>query len=216
MRLVRFAGAAALLLVCSGVAGAAPIQKGASILAIQLNEGVADLYFGTGAGYITAFSHSEIGVQAQYWHLMTDDLALALTGGIGWFSEKDEPGSSSPAGSTDFKYTQSSWQVRAGVDHVAHITDKFHLFVGPGIQFWSGKAKTEGGAGPVPAGKVESKNVNRIGIEGRIGVHMKMSDNFGGFLQIGHYIAHAGVEDGGKATWWPSGHDGAGGIAFNF
>lgn len=202
---------AAVLMACTAAAvHAAPIQKGSSIFTIQVNEGVADLYSPTGDGYVTAYSHSEVGLQAQYFHFFRDDYAFNVTAGFGWFSEKDEPGPAALPGSPDLKYTQSSWKVRVGGDRVAHLTDRIHLFAGPGFEYWSGKAKFEPGA-------FETKNVGRFALSGRMGVHLKMGDSVGIFGQLGHYIGYASVKDGGaKATWWPSGHDGAGGIAFNF
>ncbi len=202
----------------AATAGAAPIQKGAKIFAIQLNEGTASLYSVSGQDitgattYITGNMGTEIGVQAQYWQLLSDEYAFNVSGGIGFFKEKDEPGSAAPPGSPDVKYSQSSFKVRVGGDRVAHLTDRFHLFVGPGIEFWSGKSKFE-----VGSSSTESENTTRIAISGRIGAHLKWTDSIGMFAQLGHFIGYASAkENGAKATWWASGHDGAGGIAFNF
>lgn len=36
--------------------------------------------------------------------------------------------------------------------------------------------------------------------------------------QLGHYIGYASSaeDEGAKATWWPSGHDGAAGLTIRF
>src|SRR5262245_13290868 len=100
---VRYGGL--LLLFVAGAACAAPIQKGASILAIQVTEGTAD-FIGplSGGGYVTAYDHSELGVQAQYMRFIHDDCAFNLSGGVGFFKETDEPGSTATVGAQDIKY----------------------------------------------------------------------------------------------------------------
>ncbi len=198
-------------------ASAAPIHKGSSILAIQVYEGDADFVNPEAfdPGYISAYGHSEIGVQVQYWRLLTNAYGLNFTGGIGFFNETNEPGGNAAPTAGDSKYSQSSWQFRVGGDRVVHINDRFHLFVGPGIQVWSGRAKFEDET--PPAAEIESENVTRVAISGRIAAHVKMGDSFGLMGQWGHYVGRASAEDAGaKANWWPSGHQGAGGIAFNF
>lgn len=208
-----------LLLLIAAAANAAPIQKGTSILAIQITEGTADLISPGSLGYVSAYDHSELGVQVQYWRLVHDDCAFNLSGGIGFFKETDEPGSTASPGGEDFKYTQSSWQVRVGMDRVAHLSDRIHLFAGPGLQVWSGKAKFSGG--PFPAGpEVETGKTLRFAAQGRIGLHVKMGESAGVFAQLGHYFGYATAKDetdeDAKAKWWPSGHDGAAGLAFTF
>jgi len=214
MRLVRFAGAAALLLTLAGTAAAAPIEKGSNILAIQLNEGRVDLAEPTAPGvgtYLTSFTAAppEVGVQVQFWHFLKEDYAFNVGGGVGFFSEKDE--SNSPL-DPDVKYTQSSWQIRVGGDRVAHITPRFHIFAGPGIQFWSGKWKIESGGS-----SFEAEPTKRLAFDGRVAVLLKCGESIGIFGQLGHYIGYAWSADGDSKThWWASGHNGAGGLAFNF
>jgi len=218
MNAVKLALVCVLVVVATGVASAAGFEKGSSLFAVQLSEGVADLVDPAGAGtYITAYDHSELGVQAQYWYFLKDEYALNLSGGIGWFSEINQPGDDAAPGATDFKYSQTSWQVRVGGDRVAKINDRFHVFAGPGIQLWSGKAKFDGGSNPDYTPALETKNIMRWALEGRIGVHIAWSERVGLFGQLGHYIGYASVTDkGSKATWWPSGHDGAIGFALAF
>jgi hypothetical protein len=195
-------------------AQALTLAKGSQFITVQLTEGTADLVNPEAftPGYITAYSHSEMGVQAQYVKLMSDDFAFNLSGGIGFFSETDKPGTNALPGSTDQKYTQSSWQGRIGVDRVGHIGERLHVFVGPGLQVWSGKAKFETGST-----SIESESTTRIGFHGRIGFHVAFNPAMGIFGQVGHYFAYAHAKDAGaEATWWPSAHDGAAGLAFTF
>jgi hypothetical protein len=210
---LKLAFLVASLVALTGAASAAGFEKGSSLFALQLTEGVADLATAD-AGYVSAYDHSEVGAQAQYWYFFQEDYALTLSGGIGFFSEAGQPGDDAPAGAPEGKYTQSSWQARLGGDRVAKINDRFHLFVGPGIQVWSGKGKFENIGGSY---SYESPNTMRIALEGRIGVHMAWSDRVGGFCQLGHYLGWASAEENGaKATWWPSGLDGAFGLAVRF
>lgn len=204
-----------LLVTWACVSVASPIERGTTILAFQLTAGVADFVTPEGgSGYIAAFDHSEIGVQAQLLHLVSEDWALAASGGIGFFKETDDPGINASLTDTKFEYSQSSWQLRGGVDRVVHISKTFHLYTGPGLQVWSGHASFEGGdVGP----KVESENTTRIALSGRFGAHVKLGESVGLMGQVGHHLGHASAKDAGaEAKWWPSGWDGAGGLAFHF
>jgi hypothetical protein len=208
---------AVLFVGVAGPANAALFQKGQSLFALNLTEGVADLVGPiNGAGYLAAYSHSEIGIGAQYWHFMSTDYALNVNGGLGFFGETDQPGVPANPGDQDFKYTQSSWQLGVGADRFGHLSDRFHVYAGPGLQIWNGKAKFEGGPAPVgPA--VESQSTTRISLTGRIGVMMMLNENLQLLGQLGHYIGHASAdEQGAKATWWPSGNDAACGVVFTF
>src|SRR5258706_10958459 len=214
MRLVRITGAAALLLSLSSVSGVAVAKTAAehpNLLAVQLIEGDVDLVNQEAGGYLPSFGGGlrELGIQVQWCHFLNTEYAVAVSGGLGWAGETDKPGGGAPPLAPDFKYTQSSWQVRVGGDRWAHINDRFALFAGPGIQIWSGKWKTEAGA------TLESENTTRLALEGRLGFHLKWTDKIGAFGQLGHYIGHASAEQrGAKAGWWSSGHDGAAGVVF--
>ena len=206
---------AVLFLGVAGSAHAALFQKGQTLLALNLTEGNADLVDQiSGGGYLSAYDHSEIGLAAQYWHFVSTDYALNITAGLGFFSETDQPGVPANPGDQDFKYSQSSWQLRIGADRFGHLSERFHVFAGPGLQIWNGKAKFEGG--PVPV-NYETESTTRIAISGRIGVMMMLNENVQLMGQLGHYIGHASAKDqGAEATWWPSGHDGAMGVVFTF
>ncbi len=208
---------AVLFLGVAGSAHAALFQKGQTLLALNLTEGVADLVGPiNGGGYLSAYDHSEIGLAAQYWHFVSTDYALNITAGLGFFGETDQPGVPANPGDEDFKYSQSSWQLRVGADRFGHFSERYHFYAGPGLQIWNGKAKFEGGpGGPNPT--VESESTTRIALSGRIGVMMKLNENIQLMGQLGHYIGHASAKDqGAEATWWPSGHDGAMGVVFTF
>jgi hypothetical protein len=163
-------------------------------------------------GYISAYDHSEWGLQVQYQRLLSHDWALALSLGLGMFSETNEPGTLSAPGAEDFKYEQESWQARFGFDRFAHISPTFHLYAGPGIQFWSGEQERG-----FESSQVQSSSVSRIAISGRIGAHVALSETFGLNGHLGGYIGHASAEDSGaKASWWPTGNDGSVGVSLAF
>ena len=127
-------------------------------------------------------------------------------------SETDSPGLNAAPGSPDLDYSQSSWNVRLGMDRFAHISPDFHLYVGPGIQYWSGKAEFED-----DTASVESESANRIALSGRLGAIVGLGGSVSLNGHLGGYIGRASAEDeGAEASWTPSGHDGAVGIAFVF
>lgn len=209
MKLLRLAVVAVGVLAATAAFAA---EGSEGLLGIQITNGTADLYSADGGGYISAYDHSEIGIGLQYWRLMSRDYAFTFSAGIGMFSEKNEPGTGAAPGSTDFEYTQSSWNVRIGGDRAVKIGDRAILYFGPGLEMWTGKAKFEG-AGFSPA--YETENVTRFGVSGRVGGAMMLSEAVGFNCQVGRYVGYASAEeDGAKATWWPSGFQASGGIVF--
>lgn len=204
------------LLLLAFASSALAVGKGANMLALQVTHGTADLYdpSGVSSGYISAFDHSEIGVSAEYWTLMTDDYAFTLAAGIGTFSETDKPGTGAPAAAPDEKYSQSSYSVRVGGDRVVNVGERGVLFFGPGIEYWSGKAKFDD---IIAAGSIETESVTRISLSARMGGHMMVSEGWGLTTQIGTRIGYASAEDkGAKATWWPSSTYATAGLVFMF
>lgn len=203
-----------LSLVLVGVLAATAAFAGEGLLGIQITNGTADLYQtdSPATGYISAYDHSETGVGIQYWRMMSQDYAFNFSAGIGFFAETDKPRNAAASGATDFKYTQSSWNVRVGGDRAVKIGERAILYFGPGLEMWSGKAKFDGGPFD-PA--YESENVTRFGVSGRVGGAMMLSEKVGFNCQIGRYVGYATAEeDGAKATWWPSGFQASGGLVF--
>jgi opacity protein-like surface antigen len=205
-----------LVLVVAGMVAATTAFAGEhseGLLGIQITNGTADLYSPGAPGYISAYDHSEVGIGIQYWRLMSKDYAFTFSAGIGTFSETDKPGTAAPINSTDFKYTQSSWNVRVGGDRAAKVGERAIIYFGPGLEMWSGKAKFDGG--PAFTTAYETQNVTRFGISGRVGGVMLISEKVGINCQIGRYLGIASAEeDGAKASWWPSGFQAAGGLIF--
>src|SRR5687768_4494918 len=190
------------------------LGKGSTVLSFQLAHGDGDFVTAEdGTGFITAYQNPEWGGQAQIQHFITANWALAASVGIGTFKETDEPGTNAPPATPDFEYSQSSFNVRVGFDRFAHISEGFHLYVGPGIQIWSGDQTRDFGVGP----ELESESVSRIGLNGRIGAHVGLREYLGFIGGTGALIAEASAEHAGAAASWPaSGNHGALDIAFDF
>lgn len=204
-----------LALVVAGIAAAAATaalaaESSEGMIGIQITNGTADLYSPTGDGYLAAYDHSELGIGIQYWRMMTSDYAFTFSAGVGFFSEKDQPGNAALPGSTDFEYTQNSWSVRVGGDRAVKVGDQAIFYFGPGLEMWTGKAKFDGGSFD-PA--YETENVTRFGVSGRVGGIMLLGQKLGINCQVGRYFGYASAEeDGAKTTWWPSGFQASGGL----
>src|SRR5436190_22941412 len=92
------------------------------MLAIEVTNGTgdyADKLTGGGpsndpAAYITAYDHSELGLQLQYWRMMSEDYAFTISAGWGFFNETDQHGQGAAAGAPDAKFSTSSFNVRLG------------------------------------------------------------------------------------------------------
>ena len=216
MKTMKIAVCGILLVALAGVAAAATPEKGTNLLAFQFSEGSVDLVdVEGGTGYLTSanfVTHPELGGLVQWSYFLTDEYAISVSGGIGYFSESDKPGTNALPADPDRKYTQTSWQARVGGDRYAHINDRFSVFAGPGIQVWSGKWKYEAGTTTQ-----ESQNALRIALQGRFGVHVRWNESVGMFAHLGHYLGRVSAEENGaKTSWWASGRDGAGGVAVSF
>jgi hypothetical protein len=206
------AAAALLGALLIAPASAAPITKGSTILSFQLVHGDADFATPESGGYISAYDHAEWGGEILFQHLVSENWALAVSAGLGMFSETNKPGTNALPGADDFKYTQSSFNGRVGFDRFVHISPEFHLFAGPGLQYWNGKGKTDDGTT-----ESERPSVSRIALSGRMGAHVNVGDSFALTGHLGGYLGMASAEEAGaEASWTPSGHDGAMGVSFSF
>ena len=216
--LLLVSGAALIgALLVAPASSAVGLHKGSTVLSFQLARGDADMATPAAlnqpaVGYITAFEHTEWGGQVQMQHLVSEKWALAISAGVGTSSETDKPGPAAAPGAAKREYSHSSFNVRLGFDRVAHITPEFHIYAGPGIQYWSGKAKFENGTVTT-----ETERTKRIALSGRIGTHVALSEHVGLNGHIGGYIGRASADDAGaEATWSPTGNEGAVGFAFTF
>ena len=225
---MKRAAAAIAGLVLMAIAPAAWAEsKGGSMLAIELTNGTADFadkLSGTTTGasntaeYITAYDHSEIGIQGQFWKMMSEDYAFTITAGWGFFTETDKPGQGAAAGSPDAKFSISSFNIRVGGDRVAKVGERMSLYAGPGIEFWSGSAKFEPDPfGTTGTGEYQNESTTRWSLSGRLGGTMWLSEYVGLTGHIGGRYGIASVEeDGAKASWWPSSIESSVGLLYSF
>lgn len=187
--------------------------KGTSMLSIGLGQGTADTYsavtgLGTGT-YLSPATSPETNVGGEYWYMFADDYALAISGAYGFGSMKWE---SSDSADPEIKATTSSFKVRVGGDRVGRVGDRFLVFMGPGLEYWNGKAKLD-----IGGSEAESESVSRFGVSGRVGGFMMLSESVGIMGQVGHTFGYASVEDGSaKTTWWPSSFEASWGLTFGF
>ena len=158
----------------------------------------------------------ELGVNAEYGMKMSDDDAFVIGFDYRVGSLKEEPTTFAPAGSPTLKVTSTSWKVRVGGDRMGKIGDKFSWFMGPGLEYGSGKAKYED-VFPPPDASIKSEPTNKFGINGRVGGVMKLTDAMGIRGQIGNTFGMASIKDtGGKSTWYYSTFESAWGLQFSF
>ncbi len=215
LALALVAGAALATAFLFAPARAEGLAKGSNILALQLAHGDGDFVSPeSGGGSISAFDHTEWGGQIQFQRLLSDNWALAFSGGIGTFSETDKYGDNAPPNSPDGKYTQSSWNIRVGADRFVHLSPDFHLFVGPGLEYWSGSAEYDF---PAESFVTETGTTTRISLTGRIGAHVGLGSSLALNGYIGGYMGSASADQAGaEASWMPSGNQGAIGLALGF
>jgi hypothetical protein len=178
--------------------------------------GTADIASDRGNGYNSAFQTPELGGRFEYWNMMHENYALNFAANWGFSSETDKPRSDAPANSPDAKFTTSSWSVRLGGDRVWSPLANTKVFFGPGIEYWTGKAKFEGFPGFVPP-TYETESTTRWSLAGHTGAMMFFNPKWGLSGQLGHKIGMASYEEkGGKVSWWPTSVDGAMEVIFTF
>ena len=196
-------------------AGQALAAEKSIVVGFGLSQGTADLATNDGNGFNQAYDHSEIGGRFEYWNFMRENYALNFNANMGFFSETAKPGTDAAPTAREGKYTLSSWSVRLGGDRTWSPLPNLTMFMGPGIEYWNGKAKFEDIGGVV--GTAETKSVSRVSLHGHLGGMMWMGPNWGLSGQMGHKIGMASYEErGAKSTWWPSSFDGAMELIFKF
>jgi len=213
----RMLTAALLLAVSASVAAAADDAK-TKFLAVQLTSGTADIatvISSTNNDFAPAFDHSEYGFKAEFWNMMGPEYAFNISGGMGLFSEEDKPGTNAAPGDGAQKYTQNSWNIRVGGDRMLAVGDKSYIFFGPGLEYWSGKAKFEDKT--APGASYETENVTRWSLGARVGGNMMVGPTWGITAQVGTKVGYATYkETGAETTWWPSSMEGNVGLVFKF
>jgi hypothetical protein len=191
------------------MATASVATAGGSKLSIGLGQGTADGYSPTtvGAGsYLAPTAAPEINAGVEYWYAFNDDYAFALSGAYGFSSMKWDGAAS---GDPQIKATGKSIKVRVGGDRTGKVGERLTVFMGPGLEFWTGKQKlTVAGVG------AESESVKRFGVSGRIGGFMALTEKVSIMGQVGHTFGYATVTDGAKSTWLPSSFNASWGLTF--
>ena len=202
------------LLALMLVAGQAKAEK-SIVVGFGLMHGTADIAV-DGGNYNSAFQTPEIGGRFEYWNFMKENYALNFIANYGFSAETDKPRSTAPNGAPDQKFTTKSFSFRIGGDRTWNPLPNTTMFMGPGIEYWNGKAKFEGGSAGFPDG-YETEATTRISLHGHVGAHFMMGENWGISGQMGHKLGMATFEeDGGKSTWWPNSIDGAMELIFKF
>lgn len=198
------------------VASQAVAAEKSIIFGLGLSHGTAD--YATKNNATTPFANTanqtpELGGRFEYWNLMKENYALNFSANIGVSSETDKPRTGS--GAKEGKFTTSSWSVRLGGDRVYSPNDNTKVFFGPGIEYWTGKAKFVDIGGFT--GTYETENTTRISLHGHMGGIMMIGSNWGLSGQLGHKLGIASYEEkGGKTNWMPSSLDGAMELIFSF
>jgi hypothetical protein len=179
---------------------------------VGLGQGTADGYAPTTVGtatYLAPITAPETNVNAEFWRSMGNDYALAISGAYG-FSSMNWKGAAS--GDPEIEATGTSLKFRIGADRVGNIGDRLQFFMGPGVEYWTGEQKLD-----VGGSETESESVTRLGVSGRIGGFMMLSESVGIMGQVGHTFGFASADDSGAETsWQPSSFNASWGLAFGF
>ncbi len=217
--------------VVSGPRSARAPGKGTSMLSLQFGQGQGDFvdvplyaypYYGPNAiGFLhpsDEVPRDQLQFGAEYWYLLSEDYALTGALGVGLYGRKERLANSNLSGqdsivlagiaSTGLTYRSSGTKFRIGCDRVGNRGKRFVWFVGPGLEYWSGRTKVS---------ELESPRVTRFGFNGRVGGTMMLNSRVGITGRIGHTFGRASAEDrGGKTTWLTGTWEAMWGLTFAF
>ncbi|MEQ1833821.1 MAG: outer membrane beta-barrel protein [Candidatus Eisenbacteria bacterium] len=186
----------------------------AIVVGFGLMHGTADIAAQQGS-VNSAFQTPEIGGRFEYWNQMKENYALNFAFNYGFSAETDKLRDDAAPLTQDAKFTTQSISFRLGGDRTWNPIPTVTMFMGPGIEYWNGKAKFEniGGA----PGTYETESTTRVSLHGHLGAHFMMGDAWGLSGQMGHKLGMASyTEAGGKSTWWPNSIDGSMELIFKF
>jgi hypothetical protein len=238
MRKLCFSLCTLLLLV--GATSAFAASKGSSMISLQFGQGQADVVDifdplnepGTSfeTVYITGEGHADqlqFGLEA--WYMFSADYAFTGAFAMGTGTEKYVAGNfASGQTAADFKdydemsiYKASSKRFRLGIDRVGEIGERFQWFMGPGLEFATGKTTrsvwVQEGEHPGVVTEFDSPSMTRVGFNGRVGGTMMVTPTMGITGRVGHTLGRASVEDeGAKASWFSGTWDAMWGLTFAF
>jgi hypothetical protein len=188
------------------------LGKGSQLLSVGLGQGSSDLATLSG-DYLQPRQSPETNVGGEYWYLFSDDYAVAVAGAYGFYTQTQEPSTAAAPGTPDIESETTSFKLRVGGDRVGKVGERLIVFLGPGLEYWSGSGEVDNGTPPV----TESATTTRYGISGRIGGIMMLNPGLGIMGQVGHTFGIASADDqGAKITWWPSSFEASWGLTFAF
>jgi len=217
MRKLVFLMAAALMLMATSAFARTKTQGGAkeNSLSIGLAQGTNEYSSGqvTGGYLDPPGIFPELGVTLEYNNKLAADYQLAVGFDYLWGSAKSTPTSAAAPGAPDVKITSASWKIRLGGDRIGSIGDRFTWFLGPGLEYWSGKPKFDN---VFVAGSQDGLTTTKWGINGRMGGVMWINPKMGIFGRLGDSVGSAATEEkqSGKNTWYYSNFEAAWGLRF--
>lgn len=208
----RLTASIAVVLVVLAVvpaAHAARLGRGNSVVWIGLLGNKAQL-IGPTTGAANIYEADEIGLEVAYSRFLSDAWAGVVSGSVGAGRE-----AFTPTGGSEEKATSRSYAARVGLDRYAFIDDKVALYAGPGLLYWSGRAKYANSG--IPNFDGDWPRVKQFGFNGRLGMYARLGAHSGLFGHIGQVLA-TNSADGtpGKNTWWTMHHEGSVGLALDF
>lgn len=190
-------------------APAAALEPGTLIVGVQAVSGTAD-FVSPPAPHLSAYDHGELGLQGSLWYLLDESWALAVSGGASRTREANHA-----PGAVSRYYQQRAWNARAGLDRMVPVARDVILYLGPGVEYWTGHANFIGYYPGQP--RVEAPEVTRYSGSGRCGALLVITDSFSLTGQIGYRMGYATATAGGAETgWYTNGYEAAAGIAFAF
>jgi hypothetical protein len=208
----------AVLAVTASVSVANAVGSREKLLTIGFSHGTGDYAGAFGGDYLGANGSGasvqipEIGGGAEFGFKFSEDYSVVFGGDYRAGSDKFEP-TNATTGNPTLKVTSSSWKLRLGGDRVGKIGDRFTWFMGPGLEYGSGKAKFEPGISTTASQETEPTTL--FGLNGRVGGIMMMNPKFGIRGQIGDSFGQQSVkENGGKNTAWYSSFEALWGVTF--
>jgi hypothetical protein len=197
------------LLLLSPAARAERLGKGRSLVTVAVSghrgEFVTIVPLVSVLGFPGALDRNEIGEvggEIAYYRFLSDQWTLGIAGG--YHGSNTRTTGSGVSGTTD----THSYSVRIGGDRFAFIDDNVALYAGPGVVVTRGQSKSNG---------EEDPQATEIGLNGRIGMYARLTEDLALIGHIGQVLSHTtGKNEFGTISWWTSTHEGSVGVAIDF
>jgi len=193
------------------------MSPGKWLVSLQLSKGSVRTADTTGRLSSIYFPYDQNGVELGVSYGISNDWAITLSGNYGFSNYKFIQ----PDIVIDDRVKTSSWSIRGGADVYFAISDKFYIYMGPGLMFTRAKIKQVVKQTGMPTDIRDNPYTNSMSLSGRLGGLLKLANHFGLYGNFGQQYSYSwfnvtsnNIKN--EESWWTTSLDAHMGIALFF